>query len=614
MTPEPVKASQPAEEQHQQNLLLKLQNSILEHLVRDHLPYVQVLEEICHCAEQLVPDALASVMMVSTAESTLSIIAAPSAPDSVLEDLKNIIPSPNNGSCANAVYSGKPTFVRDTLNNHHWGGIRHVAKKYQIQSCWSFPIFVDQAQAKGSFALSSFEQRDPNEFQINLLSVCASLVALVWQRQQQREALWQAAHHDTLTGLPNRKYFSQQLEHALNTAERTQRSLALMFIDLDNFKDINDSFGHEFGDRVIVTAMKKIQSQLRRGDCLSRHGGDEFLLLLENFTDQYEVRKIAKKLLSVFQSPLLIDEHKIMVQFSIGISLFPGDGNDVSTLIKHADIAMYQAKSGGKNNIEYFKPEMADKIYRKVSIEQQMREAIAHEEFELYYQPQFDLNNGSLKSLEALIRWNHPQRGLLLPCDFLPIAEQSNLISELSRFVVTSACGQCADWVSRGLNIPKLAINFSTSQLTDKCAAHMSALLELSSMDARHLEIEVTETLVMNRGKSGIDELNRMKAMGITLALDDFGTGYSSLSQLRQLPIHKVKIDRSFVHNMLQNEKDASVILAIIAMSHSLGLEVVAEGVETVQQRQMLEKLGCDLIQGFYLGKPVPVREIERLL
>jgi diguanylate cyclase (GGDEF)-like protein len=388
----------------------------------------------------------------------------------------------------------------------------------------------------------------------------------------------------------------------------------LMFIDMDNFKDINDSYGHGFGDEVLLRSMELIKSCLREGDIVARHGGDEFLLILENINDKLAVEVVADKILRKFSEQVEIDGRRLTVQFSIGISLYPDDGKTSAELMKNADIAMYQAKAAGKNAIQYFRKELGEKILQKVQLEQEMREALTKDEFELYFQPQYRGDSNHIESLEMLIRWNHPARGFLLPGEFIPIAEQSQLIKELSRVVFAQACRQGVEWIKQGFDLPNISLNLSVAQLKSGCAEWLAQLLDETGFPAQKLEMEITETLLMKRGDEGIAELNKMRDIGVSLAMDDFGTGYSSLSQLKKLPIDKLKIDRSFVMNLEQDERDQALVKTVITMGKNLGMSVVAEGVENRQQQDILLQLGCDLIQGFYRQRPVGVQKIEPLL
>ena len=606
--------SSSTEDASEQNKLLNLQNQILEEILAGKLSFQQLLDNLCQSAEALVPGAIASVSMMDENDLQLQVLAAPSATEEIMADFSGVQPAVGSGSCANAIFTSEPTFVVNTRLDPVWSNVQDLVQKYSMAACWSHPVFLQSETACGTFALSSFETREPTQLQRDILKVCANLVSIIWKQKEQEEDLWRIAHHDALTGLPNRQLLDQQLSHALQNARRTETMLALMFIDLDNFKDINDSYGHDFGDRVLLHSMMQLKECLREGDLIYRHGGDEFLLVLENLNNKLDADKIAKKILCRFQTPVEFEGQKILVQFSIGVSLFPDDGDDTQSLLKHADIAMYQAKSCGKNAICYFEAALGEKILHKITLEQQMREALALGEFELYYQAQFHAESDEVESLEALIRWNHPERGLLLPGEFIPVAETSSLISEISRYVMRSVCKQGKQWMAQGLDIPRLAVNFSTSQLTEFCTERLCSLLENLEFPAEKLEIEITETLLMNRGSKGIEELKKMASIGVSLALDDFGTGYSSLSQLKQLPIHKIKIDRSFVSNIEHDSSDQTIVKTIIAMAQSLNMNTVAEGVETPGQQAFLLKQGCDSIQGFYRHRPAPAREVEKLL
>lgn len=583
-------------------------------MLQGELSFQALLDNLCVSAETLTPNSLASISMMDENDRHLQVLAAPSAPPAVLQDFSGLQPSVGAGSCANTIFTAQPTYVSNIHLDPVWSHVQSLALKYELSACWSHPVFLSSETACGSFALSSPETREPNAFQRDLLRVCANLVSIIWKQKEQEENLWRIAHHDALTGLPNRQLLDHQLNHALDMARRNQTLLALMFIDLDNFKDINDSYGHDFGDRVLLHSMQMLKQCVRDDDLIYRHGGDEFLLVLENLKQLEDADIIAQKVLAKFLSPVEFEGQKILIQFSIGISLYPQDGDNAQELLKNADIAMYQAKAAGKNSICYFERHLAAKILHKVTLEQQMREALRNNEFELYYQAQFAADSEQIESLEALIRWNHPERGLLLPGEFIPIAETSSLISEISRHVVQTVCRQGVEWVERGFDIPRLAVNFSTSQLTEFCSERLAMLLEKTGLPAEKIEIEITETLLMNRGSKGIDELKKMASIGLSLALDDFGTGYSSLSQLKQLPIHKLKIDRSFVQNLESDSNDRSLIKTIIAMGKNLGMEIVAEGVETPGQQVYLLAQGCDAIQGFLRHRPAPVSEIEKLL
>ncbi len=600
-------------QQEQQLRLLQLQNAWLERILSGGHADEAALDDLCRDVEALVPGARACVMRLHD-NDRLSVEAAPAYDKPLCEAFEGTRLGEAAGSCAFAVLNGAPALVSDTETDPRWSLRRDLARQHGIRASWSQPILMDGMLVSGSFSLDLSQPGHPDAFQQSVLQVCANLVALLWRYQAHTRQMWHLAHHDRLTGLPNRDYLDAELERAIQASDRLGQSFALMFIDLDNFKDINDSFGHDFGDRVLLEALKRIRGCLREGDMIFRHGGDEFLLILENLDDVEAVDAIARKILDSFQQPLKIGDQSVNARFSIGVSLYPQDAGNAQDLLKHADIAMYQAKAGGKNAVHYFEPELARRIQIKMQLEQEIRRGLQRDEFELYFQPQYCGRSDEIDSLEALLRWNHPERGLVLPGEFIPVAEKSSLIRELSLLVFHEVCRVGKAWIDRGFEIPRLAVNMSTAQLTEACNERLQGLLAKTGMPADRIEIEVTETLVMNRGESGIRELHRMRADGVSLALDDFGTGYSSLSQLKKLPIHKLKIDRSFVMNLETDEDDRVIVRTIIAMGRNLGLRIVAEGVETEFQQQWLLECGCDFIQGFLRARPMPVIEVERLL
>ncbi len=596
-----------------QNQLLSLQNRILEDMVRGVVDFQQLLDSLCLCAEELAPNAIASIMLLDETQNQLHVEAAPSAPKQLIDDLSGLTPATNNGSCSNAVFSGQPTYISNTLKDPKWSSVRPIAKHYKIDSCWSQPV-ISGGRVLGSFALSNPETASPTEFQKNLLRVCANMVALILKQRKQNDILWATAHHDALTGLPNRLLLEKHLRHAIRNADRNHKRLALLFIDMDNFKDINDSYGHDFGDKVLLKVTKRIRKLLREGDIVARHGGDEFILMLENFSNKLDVNNIANKLLMSFQSPMSIENHSVMVRFSIGISVYPDDASDYHGLLQNADIAMYQAKSLGKNSIQYFEKKLADRIYSKVMMEQRLREALAHQEMEVYYQPEFTGDSNDIESLEALVRWNHPLKGQLLPGEFLPVAEQSQLIVEISLYVFNEVCQQINAWLDMELPVPRVSINFPSSMLKENFVQQIDKVLKNNACPAQLLEIEITELLVMNQSIQGIEELCKLGSLGVLIALDDFGTGFSSLNQMKNLPIQKLKIDKSFIDNIDKDDKDRRIIEAIISMGKSLDIRIVAEGVETESQQRYLLERGCDVIQGYYRHPPVPGSEIPKLL
>ncbi|RPI55415.1 MAG: EAL domain-containing protein [Acidobacteria bacterium] len=423
------------------------------------------------------------------------------------------------------------------------------------------------------------------------------------------------AQHDSLTDLPNRILLADRLKQAIAMALRGDRQLALLFLDMDRFKHINDSLGHAIGDRLLQSVAHRLRASVRSSDTISRQGGDEFVILLSDIAHPEDAETSAEKILGALSTPHAIDQHNLHVTGSIGIATYPDDGVDADTLLRHADLAMYRAKENGRNNVQFYKAEMNAHAVERHSVEDGLRKALEHNEFELCYQPKINLVTGAMIGVEALIRWRHPKRGLVHPAQFIPIAEECGLIVEIGRWVLREACRQARAWQDAGLPATRLAINISPVELRAKdFVAGVRAILADTGLDPRCLEFEVTETFLMEPSGATAEVLQALKEMGLQIALDDFGTGYSSLSFLRRFPIDTVKIDRSFVRDMTTDADDASIVRAVIGMGESLHLQVVAEGVETREQLAFLRRHSCPAGQGLHLGRPVVAAEFAEIL
>ncbi len=429
------------------------------------------------------------------------------------------------------------------------------------------------------------------------------------ERQRIEERLDHLAHHDPLTSLPNRLMFHEQLKRSLGLAQRNQRQLAILFIDLDRFKDVNDTLGHAIGDELLVAASKRLTGHLRTGDTLARLGGDEFVCVLEDIHDPHEANIVADKLVELLEAPFQVVEHELFVSASVGISLYPEDGQDVETLVRNADTAMYQAKAHGRGRSHFYAPEMTTYAQERIRLEVLLRRSIDAGEISVQYQLKVSAANGAPAGVEALARWNSAELGAVPPVRFIPIAEDTGFIVELGAWVLRTACRQLAAWRAAGVNVPKMSVNLSVKQLErDDVVSVVQAALDEAGLEPSSLELEVTESIIM-----AVDDafsiLEKLRALGVQIAVDDFGTGYSSLSYLKLLPIHTLKIDRAFVLGIGQNPGDEAIIRAIIAIASSLGLSTVAEGVDAEHQIGFLRELGCGQIQGYYYGKPQPAEE-----
>ncbi|WP_373031602.1 EAL domain-containing protein [Sulfurovum sp.] len=430
---------------------------------------------------------------------------------------------------------------------------------------------------------------------------------------EQKEILYHQAHHDALTGLPNRVLFNDRLEHGIELAKRNRTKFALFFIDLDYFKQINDSLGHQVGDKVLIAVTERLKAKIRKEDTLARLSGDEFTVIMEDINTIEDVSLLAQKIQKVLAQPIHIDGHTLYISCSMGISIYPKDCTAAKDLIKNADAAMYKAKQEGKNNFQFYSPEMTEFSLERMMMKNSLRQAIDDEEFIIHYQPQVDVNSGKLIGTEALIRWEHPTMGLLLPEKFLPLAKETALIVELDQWVMTKAMRQIYAWHEAGLNPGTLALNLSMRQLrNDDFIQIIQENIKIIGFKPEWLELEVNEGQIMEKPLESIAKLEQISKMGIKITIDDFGTGYSSLAYLKRLPVDKLKIDRSFVVGIPEDKEDMEIVKAIIALANSLGIEIVAEGVETAVQKNFLLESGCHYIQGHYYCEALSAEQIEK--
>lgn len=437
----------------------------------------------------------------------------------------------------------------------------------------------------------------------------------ITERKRVENRLNYLANYDELTGLPNRGLLMERLCQVLSRAPWQERYIAVMFCDLDRFKLINDTLGHNMGDRLLKVVANRLIGCVRSGDTVARIGGDEFVVLLTDMNHADDALAIAKKIINAVSTPLEITGHELFVTISLGISHYPSHGSNPETLLKNADVAMYRSKEMGKNTFHVYSPLMNDKAATRLSMEAQIRRAIEREEFVLHYQPQISILEHRAIAVEALIRWQQPDVGLIPPAQFLPIAEETGLIVAIGRWVLHTACHQAMAWHNAGLPLVRMAVNISNQQFWQEAlVTTVQETLTASGLPAEFLELELTEDIIMKDVEQAIATLQELKALGIHLSIDDFGTGYSSLGQLKRFPFHAVKIDKSFVHDLTDGGDDAAITAAIIAMAHKMRLEVVAEGVETEEQYIALKQQGCDIIQGFLFSRGVPAADIPAQL
>ncbi len=435
------------------------------------------------------------------------------------------------------------------------------------------------------------------------------------QLEQANAQLEHAATHDALTGLPNRVLLADRLAQATAQSERYSRGFAVLVVDLDRFKSINDSLGHIAGDDMLKEVAKRLSQLLRKADTLARLGGDEFVLVLNEISGPRDAESVASKVLASMADPVELSGLEVQISASIGISVFPEDGVDAETLLQHADAAMYHAKKNGRNSFQFFAPVMNVFARERLELESGLRRALVQKEFELHYQPKVDVDSGRIDSAEALIRWHHPKRGLTAPSGFIPIAEETGLIVPIGEWVLYEACRQARAWQTNGMRPLRIAVNLSATQFKQKSlVTTVREALAAAGLDPGYLELELTESAVMQDPESSIQVLRQLSGLGVRISVDDFGTGYSSLSYLRRLPLDKLKIDRSFIREVAASRDDAEIVRAIVSLAHSLHLKVIAEGVETEEQLTFLRGLGCDQYQGFHCSPPVPADEFETMM
>ncbi len=435
------------------------------------------------------------------------------------------------------------------------------------------------------------------------------------------------AYFDSLTGLPNRFFFRELLEKALSHAQHHKRILAILFLDIDNFKRINDTLGHDIGDELLQAITVRLLKTVRSSDCisrgnentvintLSRLGGDEFIVLLNEISDAQDASKVALRILNDISESYILRGHKVIITSSIGISLFPFDGEDAQSLLKHADLSMYHAKEMGKNNYQFYTESMKTTAFERLTLEGELNKALENDEFSVYYQPTLDVQSGKIIGAEALVRWKHPEKALISPSGFIPLAEETGQIISIDEWVLRTSCAQNKAWQRSGFSPMVIAVNLSTTHFESrKLTKLVTKALKDADLDPQYLELEITESKIMKNPVTSIIVLNELKAMGVRIAIDDFGTGHSSLNYLRQIPLDYVKIDRSFVMNITTSPQDTAIIKSIITLAHSLNFKVIAEGVETAQQLAFLREHECDEMQGYFFSKPLPPDAFTNLL
>ncbi len=509
--------------------------------------------------------------------------------------------------------SGQPVWLGDLAQEPAFARGAQ-ALEAGLHCAFAFPIMVGGE----FFGVIEFFGREVRRHDADIVALAQNVGSQLGQfiaRKKAESNLTFLASHDALTNLPNRFMFNERLTQALARAHRQGKMVAVLFIDLDRFKVINDTLGHDAGDRLLVELAGQLRGCLRENDTIARQGGDEFVVLVEDINDPSQVTGVAQKILETVAEARILGGQEFNITASIGISVYPDEGADLQTLLKNADIAMYRAKEQGKNNFQFYSAEMNQHTFERLALETSLRRAIEREEFLLHYQPKIDLRNGRITGVEALVRWKHPELGMVSPAQFIPLAEETGLIGPIGDWVLRTACAEARRWITSSASEISVAVNLSARQFArEDLAQSITSVLFESGLEPRFLEIEITESTVMLDAKRATRVLQQLKDMGIRVALDDFGTGYSSLGYLKRFPIDSVKVDRSFILDIPHDPDDVAITLAVIAMAHSLRLKVIAEGVETEEQYQFLRTHDCDEMQGYYFSEPVDAAALARLI
>ncbi|MDH5512621.1 MAG: EAL domain-containing protein, partial [Gammaproteobacteria bacterium] len=523
------------------------------------------------------------------------------------------LPLAPGGLIRRAWDSGEPVWLHDFEQT---AGFRRaqMAAQAGLRCAFAFPIRFDH-EVLGVIEFFSRELVYPDDALVQSTRSIGSQIGQFMSRKKSEQRVRRLANFDELTELPNRSMFHQRFSLALAQARRSGRNLALLFIDLDRFKNINDTLGHESGDHVLKAIADRLRGCLRESDTVARLGGDEFVVLMEELAKPDYVAPVAQKIIDAIAEPVILETQEIHITGSIGISAYPADGQDMPNLMKNADIAMYRAKEQGKNNYQFYSEQMNVHSVARLAMESDLRRALVRNEFLLHYQPRVNLESGRISGVEALVRWQQPGRALTPPAEFIPIAEETGLIVPIGEWVLRTACAQSKYWRDQGMAQLRVAVNLSARQFSQKDLLQTVArVLRETGLPAAALEFEITESMVMSSPADAVGLLDRLKDMGVHLSIDDFGTGYSSLGYLKRFPIDSVKIDRSFVRDLPGDADDAAITIAIIAMAHSLTLRVIAEGVETEEQLRFLREHGCDEMQGYCFSRPLPENELLALL
>jgi diguanylate cyclase (GGDEF)-like protein/PAS domain S-box-containing protein len=601
-------------ERRQSEVVRAGQAQILEMIARS-AALDAVLDRLMELIESQLTGILASVLLLDDDGVCLRHGAAPTLAEGYKSAVDGTPIGPKAGSCGTAAYRRESIIVADIATDPLWEEYRERAAEYGYRSCWSTPIFSHQGLVLGTFAMYSRTVREPTQVEVDLIEIGTRIAGIAIERRRAEDRIHFLANHDVLTGLPNRSLLKDRLAQAVLYAERYDQWATVVFIDLDNFKLVNDSLGHNAGDELLKVVAQRMVSCVKATDTVVRLGGDEFVILLFGQPKNIEVVSATLQRIRVaIAEPLSLDGRTLQVTSSIGIANYPKDGGDANSLLAHADAAMYRAKEMGRDNFQFYTSELNTRVHEKFALQEELREAIRRSEFVLLYQPQVDLRTGRIFAVEALIRWQHPNLGIISPDDFIPMAEETGLIVTIGDWVLHEACRQAQAWRDAGLPPMAMSVNVSARQFAERnLVARVADSLNQSGLEAQYLELELTESLIMQDVTAAVATMRELQTLGIHLSIDDFGTGYSSLAALKSFPVSRLKIDKSFIADLVDDENDRAVTTAVISLGQKLNLRVIAEGVETEGQLAFLRENNCDEMQGYYFSRPVTADNIPKL-
>lgn len=602
-------------ERKRQEELYRGQANLLEMIARNE-PLPMILEALVLMIERQMTGISGSVLLLDSEGTRLYHGAAPNLPGAYSRMIDGVAIGPKVGSCGTAAWRGETIIVEDVMADPLWEDFRAMVSQFGFRSCWSTPICTSQKNVLGTFALYSKEPRRPTEQEMKLVALATHIAGIAVERKRVDDRIHFMAHHDDLTGLPNRAFLKERMAKILDQARRNNRKVTVAYIDLDNFKEINDTSGHAAGDEVLKETAARMANCVRASDMVVRLGGDEFLVVLvhQSSHDAGIMRRL-RELQKAISKPVRSEVGEIAVTSSIGVAAFPWDGATPDELLANADRAMYRAKQLGRNTLQYHDGVVSNAVDLPLSEQEELRQAIVANQLFLLYQPQVDVATGRVTGLEALVRWNHPTKGMIPPMNFIPLAEETGLIVPLGLWVLNEACRQARAWQDMGLTPLTIAVNVSPKQFADPdFASHVAEAIDTHRLNARWLELEVTESVIMQDAARALSIMLSLRALGVRLSIDDFGSGYSSLAALKTFPFDRLKMDRSLVEALPADKTAVAIASAVISLAQTLKLSVLAEGVETDAQLDFLRHARCEEAQGYRFSKPVAPEEIVVML